>query len=220
MHMRFVQKWSYASARHLASVMNESHKKRQAYYYGFYIMYGTLVKVMILVSTAYLLGVLVPTLLVALVFCSLRLFAGGYHMDTYGKCLFTSIALFIGAGTISQYTHTYWNLLAIDLFIAGTIVFGLYAIVKYAPKDTPNKPITEPEEIRKFKRLSIGYLFIWLIAVIILMTLKLGMPVLAFCFGLLFEAFTLTPTGHYVFNFIRSGLSKKKEYKVVGSLMQ
>lgn len=218
--MRFVQKWSYASARHLASVMDENHKKRQAYYYGFYIMYGALVKVTILVSIAYMLGVLVSTLLVALVFCSLRLFAGGYHMDTYGKCLLTSIALFIGAGAISQYTHTYWSPIAIAVMIAGTSILGFYAIVKYAPKDTPNKPITAPEEIRKFKRLSLGYLIIWLIAAIVLMTLKLGMPVLAFCFGLLFEAFTLTPTGHYVFNFIRSGLSKKKEYKVVGSTTQ
>lgn len=207
--MRFVLKWSYSCAKHLANVLNENHNKRAIYYYGFYIVFGTLVKGTILISLSLLLGVLVPALLTVSALGSLRLVAGGYHFDTYGKCLFVSLVFVITAALISQYTYSYWNLISIVVFLLVIFVFSLFMLIKYAPKDTPTKPITEPAAIRKYKRLSIAYLGILLILCSVLTILDLKLYVIAIGFGISLEIFTITPAGHSFFNTIKNGLNKK-----------
>lgn len=207
--MRFVQKWSYACAKRLAAATKENHQKRAVYYYGFYIIIGAAVKGFILISAASLLGILAPTLLIALAFASLRAFAGGYHMDTYGKCLFVSMGLFIGAASIAQYTYPYWSPAYMAVLIGLTFILGLYALVRYAPKDTPNKPITDPQEIKRYKKLSIAYLFVWLALTIGLTVFGLKRYMLSLCFGVLLELFTVTPAGHRFFGAVKNGLHKK-----------
>ena len=204
--MKFVQKWSYACANHFASVMNETHQKRAVYYYGLYIVIGTLIKGVILVASALLLGTLLPSLLIVFIFGTMRMLAGGYHMDTYGKCLFVSLVLYITLGLITQYTYQYWNYVHIKILIAATFISGLYVLVRYAPKDTPNKPITDPQQIRKYKILSLIYLLVWLIVSIMLAIFELNMYVIALSFGILLELFAITPTGHRFFDKINVAL--------------
>ena len=204
--MKFVQKWSYACANHFASVMNETHQKRAVYYYGLYIVIGTLIKGVILVASALLLGTLIPSLLIVFIFGTMRMLAGGYHMDTYGKCLFVSLVLYITLGLITQYTYQYWNYVHIKILIAATFISGLYVLVRYAPKDTPNKPITDPQQIRKYKILSLIYLLVWLIVSIMLAIFELNMYVIALSFGILLELFAITPTGHRFFDKINVAL--------------
>lgn len=208
--MRFVSQWSYGCAKHLAGAMNENHQKRSVYYYGFFIVIGALVKGAITLSVALLLGVLIPTLLITFAFGSLRMLAGGYHMDTYGKCLFVSLGLFIASAVISQYTYLYWSTLSVIAFITVTFIIGLYVLIRYAPKDTPNKRITEPQVIRKFKRLSIVYLCAWFFATGVLSFYKLNMFAIALSFGVLLELFAISPIGHKFFDLLKDKMDHKK----------
>ena len=207
--MRFVQKWSYSCARHLALALNENHNKKSIYYYGFYIVLSTLVKGVILVSTSLLLGTLAPSLLILLAFGSLRLVAGGYHFDTYGKCLLVSLALILLGACISRYTYTYWSTPVIVMLLLAVFAFSLSMLIRYAPKDTPTKPITDPAAIMMYKRLSIIYLGILLVLCCILTVFKLHMHIIAICTGILLEVFSITPTGHKFFNKIKVSLSKR-----------
>lgn len=209
--MRFVSKWSYACAYRLAKTMNESHQKRSVYYYGFFIIIGELVKGVILISVSLLLGILLPALIIAFTFASLRVLAGGYHMDTYGKCLFVSLGLFIAAALIAQHTYAYWSLMYLMAIIGVTFLAGLYAVIRYVPRDTPNKPITDPQEIRKFKRLSTVYLFVWAAGAAALAGFGYNMVVLSLCFGVLLELFAVTPTGHRFFDRVKYRLAHKKK---------
>jgi accessory gene regulator B len=95
--------------------------------------------------------------------------------------------------------------------IIVTFVTGLYIIVRYAPKDTPNKPVTDPIKIRKYKKLSLAYLFIWFIAVIVLAIFKLNLYILSLCFGILLELFTISPTGHRFFDIVKGNMSGKRK---------
>ena len=207
--MRFIQKWSYAFAFNLAIKLNDNHQKRSVYYYGFFLVIGALVKGIILISVALLFGALIPSLLIVFIFGSLRMFAGGYHMDTYGKCLFVSLGLFVAAALIVQYTFQYWNLISIAILITLTFIIGLYVLIRYAPKDTPNKPITDPKDVKKYKKLSLIYLFIYLAISVILAAFRLKMYVMAMSFGVLLELFAVTPTGHRFFNTLKNKLNKK-----------
>lgn len=211
--MRFVNKWSYSCACWLTRAMNENHQKRSIYYYGFFIVFAAIVKGVILVSVAFLLGVLLPVLLITAAFASLRIIAGGYHMDTLGKCLFVSMGLFVAAALIAQHTYGLWSMISLVALITITFITGLYILIRYAPKDTPNKPITNPKEIRKFKCLSIVYLFILTIGAVALTALAHKLFVLSLCFGILLELFAISPTGHKFFDIIKYKLNKKKKTK-------
>ncbi|MCR4442873.1 MAG: accessory gene regulator B family protein [Peptococcaceae bacterium] len=208
--MRFVNKWAYGCAVQLAGIMNESHQQRAVYYYGFQIIIGALVKGAVLAAVSLLLGILLPSVLIAFTFGTLRLLAGGYHMDTYGKCLLVSLALFTAAGLTAQHTGYYWSAAQLGVLAAVTFAFGLYAVLRYAPSDTPNKRITEEAKRKKLKMLSAAWLGIWLLTVTLLVFLGAGMAVLALCFAVLLETFTVTPAGHVFFESIKNGLGKRK----------
>lgn len=209
--MRFIQKWSYSCANYLMRQLNESHEKRGVYYYGFQVIIGALVKGILLLAITLLLGTVVPTLVTVLIFSSLRMIAGGYHMDTYGKCIATSLGLFVLAGLIDKYTYQYWDIKYVIALVIVSFITGLWVATKWAPCDTPNKPITKPEEIRKFKRLTVIYVCLWLVAALALTYFKLNMYALAICFGFLLEIFTVTPAGHVFFDKISGKVSKIKK---------
>lgn len=212
--MRLINKWAYACAKGLAEVLSENHQKKAAYYYGFQIIIGGAVNAIVFLAVSLLLGILMPSLILISSFLALRLFAGGYHMNTHGKCLLVSLVLFVIAAITVKYTYTYWQTAHMMVLIAVTFTAGLYVLIKYAPKDTPNKPVTDPDKIRKFKALSVICLFFWLLGISILAVFKYKMYVLSLSFGVLMELFAVTPTGHKFFDVINYGfratLKRKK----------
>ncbi len=207
--MRFIDKWSYSCAKGLANVLEENHQKKAEYYFGFQVAIGSIVKTALLVAVSAIFGVLIPTLIVSISFALLRKVAGGYHMDTYGKCLLVSIGFFVAAALIAKHTYPYWNTTWLVILITLTFTIGLYILKKYAPKDTPNRLITDPKEIRKFKTLSFVYICIWLLVVTVLTVFRLKMYTLLLCFSVIQEIFAITPTGHKFFDKIKYGLEAK-----------
>ncbi|OGO82410.1 MAG: accessory regulator AgrB [Clostridiales bacterium GWC2_40_7] len=208
--MRFVNKLSYSCAGRLAAAMNENHQKRSVYYFSFQIIFGGIAKNIVLISLALLFGVLLPALISAAVFAAIRLLAGGYHMDTYGKCLFVSISMFMLAALTAQYTYQYWNYFSLGVLIAITLIYGLYSLIRYAPKDTPHKPITDTREIKKFKLLSIVCLIVLIISASILAYFNLNIFTLSICFGSILELFTVTSLGNNFFDMVRNGITHKR----------
>lgn len=93
--------------------------------------------------------------LVALIFfCFSRIFAGGYHAETYLACLvITFFILSIGIFTGSQFGLPF----AVRIFLQ--LVSILLAWI-YAPVDHPNKPIIDLERRKRFKHLSVAVFII------------------------------------------------------------
>ncbi|RCX10342.1 accessory gene regulator B [Anaerobacterium chartisolvens] len=209
--MRIIQKCSYACANNLTLALNENHQKRAVYYYGFQIVLGSVFKIIILVATGLLLGILYPLILISLCFAALRVLAGGYHMDSYGKCIVVSMVLFVLAGLLAGYTHMYWSQLHMAVLAGATFIAGLLTVNKYAPRDTPNKPITDVAEKRRFKTLSFIYLFVWLPVTLALIYFNLNMYAVSLCLGVLLELFSVSDLGHRFFDVIKNRLSYKKK---------
>ncbi len=189
---------------------NENHQTRNVYYYGFQIVIGELVKTFFLILVSFFLGILVPTLVMTFTFSSLRILAGGYHMNTYGKCLAVSMLMFWAAALITKYAYPYLPVYSILLLLAFSFAAAVIIIKKYAPGDTPNKPITEKSEIKKFKKLSLIHIFIWSVVMLVLIYFKQYCLVVASCFGILLELFTITPSGYSFFDKISGRMSKSK----------
>jgi accessory gene regulator B len=209
--MRFIRAWSYKCAHYLAQQLNESHERRGVYYYGFQVVIGAVVKGVMLVLAALLAGALIPTIAVTLFFVSLRGIAGGYHMDTYDKCIAVSLAMFVLGGVIVEYSYMYWPSSYVMALAVVTFAAGLYSVIKWAPKDTPNKPIKSPERIRKFKILSIIHIFIWIAAELLLLHFNLKIYALAGCIGILLAIFIISPVGHRFFDMLSGRMDKVKK---------
>ncbi|OHD80900.1 MAG: hypothetical protein A2355_09575, partial [Spirochaetes bacterium RIFOXYB1_FULL_32_8] len=141
-----------------------------------------------------------PTLIITLTFSSLRIIAGGFHFGGYNKCITFSTLQFIGSALIVKYSIQYWSQVDVYSLLILCILTTLYAIYRYIPRDTPNKPITEILEIRKFKRWSSYYLFIWTIIMTISLLFNLKIIVLSSCFGLLLELFSVCKIGQIVYS--------------------
>ena len=209
--MRFVQKLSYSCAKYLSHMLDEDNQKKAVYYYGFQIAIGSIVKIITLIAISIAFGVLLPALIISISFTLLRKVAGGCHMKTYGKCLVVTIGLFIAAALLAQYTHQYWGVEGIVILFTLTFITGIYLIIKYAPKDSPNRLITDLKERRRFRNLSIIYMLVWLALVVVLTMYGMKMHILALCFSVLLELFGITPIGHRFFEKIEYVLALERK---------
>lgn len=197
--MRFLHMWAYKCANYITKHQNESNEKRRVYYYGFQVIFGELMKVVLLIIASLILGTFKATMTAAIAFALLRRSAGGYHMNTFGKCTAVTFLMFIFAGVTAQYSYKVWPTVHIYILIMTTVLAGLIIIIKWAPADTPNKPITKPEKIQKFKRQSIIFMLVLQILLLIMSYYKQYALIISACLGVLFEGFTIAPAGYKFF---------------------
>jgi accessory gene regulator B len=213
--MRFINVLSYNCAEYLTKQLNDNHEKKRVYYYGFQIVIGGIVKFVLLVLITLLLGVFLPTFTVLIFFGALRVPAGGYHMDNYTKCMVTSFGIFILLGFLVKFTYQFCSFGLLAFLSAVVFAVTLITVIKWAPADTPFKPITKPKQIKRLKILSIIMVFIWMVIDIILIYYRMNFYVLAGCLGMLMAAFIVSPAGYRFFDFI-SGKGRKPKKGAVG----
>ncbi len=70
--MKIIQKISYKSANFLTNQLQQNHRKRTEYYFGFQGIYQSIIKITVLGILAVVLGIVKPMLFVILAFTSLR----------------------------------------------------------------------------------------------------------------------------------------------------
>lgn len=198
--MRFINKLAYKGAQGLSKQLNHSHTQRGIYYYGLQVVIGAVVKGILLVSISALLGVLKPALIIMVSFALLRVFAGGYHMGTYGKCIAVSLGLFVLAALAVEYMKL--SQLGLIIFLTSTWAILVVCLIRYAPADNPNRPITSQDEIRKFKILSLIYIAVSGMAQMWAFWNGYGWVSMAMCFGAILEVFSVIPPGKRFFGWL------------------
>ncbi len=198
--MNIIKAWSYQCADHLTKQLEQNHDKRRIYYYSMQIVIGGIAKAAFLLLASILLDTLVPTVVTVIFFASLRIIAGGYHMDTYGRCFITSMLIFLIAGVAVKYSYLLFDARNIIILIAITFLTAIYAIVKWIPQDTPNKPITNPKKIMLFKKLSVIHILAWLAVCLLLVRNNMITYTAAGCIGVLLAVFIVSPAGYRFFD--------------------
>lgn len=99
-------------------------------------------------------------------FCIIRLFAGGYHANTYLQCLFVSFAILTAAIVIG-------SLFGLSTIVRAILIIAdLTLIWIFSPVDHPNKPIIDEKRRRNLKYLSV---IIFIILVSLTFFLKSGL---------------------------------------------
>ncbi len=111
-------------------------------------LYGAIIKGGLLLSIAWLLNILEPTLVVTASFGIIRVFAGGFHFESYALCTYVSIASLLVLGVIGK--HLDYNMY-INIIVA---VFSVILFILFAPVENKNLPI-KPKNKPIFKLIAI-----------------------------------------------------------------
>ena len=165
--------------------------------YGLEIILGTLIKGVILLTSACFLGIL-PQVIIALICGSLlRLVSGGAHCTSYLRCLSCGLVIYLSAGKIALNLERFLDpdQLAIILLLCF-LIMALCACL-WAPAEVPYRTINYEEWIL-FKGLTMVLLTVLLTAAFLSIAhIKLSF-IMAGLLALLAQTFSFTPLGYLI----------------------
>jgi accessory gene regulator B len=199
-------------AAYLARELDSDQRQELRMAYGLEILLGEIVKLIIIISSAWILGILPQVLTITISAGILRLASGGEHCSAYYRCLVggTIWFLLLGWGVYSLNTILSPPVISVN---AGLLFFISLAIIfKYAPGETENKPINGEAEREKFKKWSVSIMLAYgLMLVLLSNSAVLGSFVLPMAVGIMAQAFTVSPAGYDFLHFIDRVLDFSKD---------
>lgn len=146
---------------------------REIYEYGFQITMANIFNFIIVILIGLIFSSIIQALIFYSVFISIRIYSGGFHAKSYGKCfaLFALICFLCMGGTYFLMNFRFLCYVS----IMSVIIQGI-CINKMAPMEHDNRPLNK-EEKKKFRARSRLIFSIW--TVVILFSLLYENTVLA-----------------------------------------
>ena len=119
----------------------------EVYLYGFEALIASILNSVAILLIGLLFDRFIDSIVFLACYCPLRQYSGGYHADTYKRCFFTFICIFLATIFLEN------NLGNIDLkpLIVLFSVLNLLSICMLSPVEHINNPLTYNEKI-KYKR--------------------------------------------------------------------
>lgn len=185
------------TGNYLARELELDRQKEIKIIYGMELLLTALIKSVIIMTLAFVLGIFRETVVLVLTAGFFRLVSGGEHCQAFYRCLTGGALVFLALGFLTKNLNheiTYQTMLITILTVFPLITA---AILKYAPGDTANKPINHEKEKARLRRMSLVVEAICLILVVVFLnTEMLKWLVLPVVVGLGWQTFTITPLGY------------------------
>lgn len=124
---------------------------QEVYTYGIEIILSTLAEIISILISAIVFSSFIEGIIFVIVFSSLRLFAGGYHAETYKKCFGVTLGVFLLTLSIANVTS---KLFCEKIFWVLLCLVSIYIITR-APVLNKNQPLSEHEILINVKIVSI-----------------------------------------------------------------
>lgn len=127
-------------------------EKERSALYAFGLEQGlrTLVEIMLMLITSVVFGLFLQGVVMMIAFCSIRIYAGGYHARTPMQCAIKSWVMFTAFLLWLRYCPAY-----VPLQIAVLVVTGL-CLIFLCPLPDKNKPLQD-YEIPKYRKRSLYF---------------------------------------------------------------
>ena len=207
-------------AQKIASELNYDDEKKAVINYGIFAFLQILASLFLVALFGLLLGVVAQALVVSFASSILRQYSGGVHASRPSICLIIGTVVTIGIAVIAHYVS---GLIAAGFIIAvdAVLIIVSYLLVcKYAPVDSPAKPIKTESRRKKMKRFSLVILSAYLICVAILVIVHFTQAnnvvieySLCICLAIGWQVFNLTIIGHSILTKVDSLLKKVLLFK-------
>ena len=114
-------------------------KQKPVYIYGFQLCLSSAAAMISIFLLSCLLGNISSSFTFSAPFVSIRLFSGGYHAKTYGRCFIISSAVFLSCFSLANVIYEY-NL---DFVCPVMICLSLCVIVILTPIKHKNHPLSD-----------------------------------------------------------------------------
>lgn len=134
---------------------NESQKEIVQYGIKGFLEIGS--NILLSVLILYLMNMIPEGIVFFLVFIPVRMFSGGYHMDTYIGCLLFSMITLVGILKGAEFLSFSRMVLHVGVFLFVTVIW------KLAPVIHPNRPVSQRERQKISKKLKISLLILLLV---------------------------------------------------------
>ena len=187
-------------ADYLARELNLGDESREIIQYAVKLVISSVAGLVAIGLVGLLLNVLKPTLAAALVAATIRSFSGGAHLSRPGLCVAAGAVVFPLLGLLAKFAAPLMEPPHLGDSAAVGIILSIYCLFRWAPADSPGKPIQTIVHRKKLKRLSL----VFAVLVSLVSTLAWygkyidSTAFLAAVLGLLWQSLTLSPTGYLV----------------------
>lgn len=191
------------TSSYIAQELNFDDDKKSVINYGIFAFIQMGICIALVIIFGFIFNVTIEALIVSFTISILRKSSGGVHAQSPERCAIIGTVSSVSMALISKYI----NVSVSFIMLIGSIIFiwSYYTVYKLAPVDSIAKPIKNIEKRRRFKKISIKILTIYLIIIIInilgylfLKSSSLLTYSLCIYMGLLWQIFSLTKSGHLI----------------------
>lgn len=207
--MYLIEKIPTKIGHSIAVNLNLDKNNEEVITYGAIIMFQTLFSISLVLIFGFIFNVFIEALLLSLTGSILRKYSGGVHSASPYRCAVIGAAISVGLSITIVLILKYIPFLIVVLLISIALVYSYFYICKYAPVDSPQKPIKNISKKKRLKKISI--ILITIMYIIIGILLFMGNKNIIFlhygcCIaaGVVWQTFSLTNLGHKVLHYIDS----------------
>ncbi|MDZ4992707.1 accessory regulator AgrB [Clostridium perfringens] len=211
-----IENISKAVAEKVSNELNYDNERKEVIQYGTYALIQTLISIISVLILGLIFNIALEALIFLFTASILRKYSGGAHSESSNVCTLLGIIISICVGFLIK-SSFFVNMDFEFIIFAGIVafVFAYFIIFKYAPVDTPNKPIKTEKKKKRMKKGSLKILTIYLFIVLLNIILYYNSDVvfakqviLSVLFGIAWQCMTLTALGNILLKTIDSFTNK------------
>ncbi|WZL73335.1 accessory gene regulator B family protein [Clostridiaceae bacterium 35-E11] len=165
--------------------------------YSLKLLIGSVAGYALALVMAWPLDIFYPVLVVMTMVSVLRVFSGGAHCSNALNCIVYGAIIMNALGLLTE--KIAFSTTVGLIMLGGIFFYALWCIGRYAPADTPGKPISTKQQQDKLKKRSVAVVCIWafiVFRVIYQTTGQVHPLVYASSIGILWQSFSLTKGGY------------------------
>jgi accessory gene regulator B len=189
------------------SILNINEDNEKVIVYGAIGLLQVLWSILWTIAISMIFGVVYEALLFSIVVSALKKYSGGAHASSPSRCIFMGVTISIIFGLLIKILLSTQNIIVVSVLAVLCISVAFFIIIKLAPVDSVNKPITNLKMRKRLKRsseiLMFLYIFIMMITLLIFRVSSNLYFLKAFeciSLGALWQSITLTKIGIKVLN--------------------
>jgi accessory gene regulator B len=193
------------TALQISSALNLDKEREEVLAYGAYAIFLTCWTIILISLFGAIFNVLFEALTISFTTDILRKNSGGVHATSPNRCAVIGTLIFVGLASLINIYIGIIRPASLIMFVLVSFLYTYYYVSKYAPVDTPNKPIRKAEKKLRLRKKSlitvhmfVGIVFLALITYFAFFDyIMLSKFVMCICTGLIWQTFTLTKAGHF-----------------------
>lgn len=202
-----MEKWVRRRVRRMAETMKFDPEKEAVVAYGLIAIVQIAVTLLLVLALGFLVGAPVEALIICLSVSLLRRYSGGAHAHDADFCTLLTTVYCTLTAALSKALGQAYDPWAMAAATAAVYVAAFLIVIRYAPVDSPNKPIHTEQKRQRMRRGSLITLALYGAASVLFFLFGFRLAWvhsygISLLLGVGWQAFTLTPLGSVLLNWL------------------